>query len=1610
MGQRPRHGPDGRPAACARGTVESALSSSSFSHHRRRDPGPTVCVGSAALLLAWWCLLSSAEAASRKGGRTLLSSNIVDSIFMAGKGTDGWTVQGSQRESGVQRVEGPVARESDMAIEVADVGAQVWYFTSPSHFAGDKTAAYNGKISFGLYHKQRPPASSSHDQKLGRVGVGSADVILEAQCGHEFYLSGVLRAREVPTEYSFSLAEDAGWIDSRTGNAPLRKDMLGLLAHLYAVKIRGFFYRGPETVRLYDVSISPAAQGTVSGRDLFPCCSSKHAGEMDVCNRAKDTDLTPQGLRFDCKGSFKPVVKIRTIFPRFARRSGGALVTVVGENFGMTGSNTILRVNGRRARKCRYPTTEFIAANAPPPAVEIVAHCKDGEWQFGEDGVDCGGSDCPLCILPITPAHCLNGILDEALGETHFGITPDNMGATHDCGGPCVQPEHCCDNTWQETEAAINCGGSDCFPCEMPSMPVGTAVEREVLSSGAMSARGCFCFVKMQNLTIECPPNNASAFTASVPARVPTENLLHITEELQEGPPHDYDDMIGSLVNTSSCDSVAFLDEQEVIVHDDVYTGKYLVITGGPGAGQVAKILAYDRGTRMTSLAPWHRGDEQRNAQIDTQGFVHYQVGAAVVEEGGSGYRDGIWEIPVKYFKHNSTIRPNAVIPQGAWGTFKVETATGRIMSVDIVNAGRFESEFVTGNGQRFVHLLVEDIKCTSPCAGAGAKIRVDFSSNEIVPPTMQSTYIIVNEDTLQSPRGNRLGNVVPRPGIAQHETLICELEDGEGKDLKFDVQSEDGGETAVSSCYNEYSRGFEYGAHDNVWSLQFGIRQGEQVKEITITAIDIDKRTADMYVTGTILGACNEGTQGCFGVVGSHLPDRGRKAAGDFTPVFLDPFGATSGFIMKLNKHASPQWATMMDSQSQFGRIDPSSLTIDATGTTTHIYVGGMYVTPSATTVHFWHVNPRTRRPTRIARSEVVDGGGTCNIVACVEGVCSSTLPEKDQLQCANRRGGFVESESCRIARCAYVTGFESQDEVKTDAWLAQISSEGRWIWVKTRMGTSRRGALLIANGVKLATTSLGYESPVSAASSAVYVTFSLELAPHQWPDLTFSLGNVAREFWGLDVDEEDLDVLTVNLPTCDTTTRFAVLAKFSAGGVLWSRGIGPLGPTGGMIDLKTDGTHLFLAGNYDNATAMYASNAPTFETCVFGHPTHTAAPDSQVGKHALVENSGVLPPFTNARCFPFRRMHAHYTLTSFQRTKSQQWDDISGHEMHASVSRGKVEVGHRGPSHGAESIQFFLQGTKNDGMRFPKNSIPAQFTICSISRMPTLSKGTILDSSDIGNWAHGHYGGHPAQSWYGTVNFQTTAGISKDGRNSWEDHFIEKDDWVIMCGQNRETDAVFLANGVNTGISSGGRGGGQLTVNDGLIAPLRGHTDWELIEIAIWDTWLSRYDVEAIMMYYQDLLRTGSKAVAQRALVTGGIRNLFVAKYSLEGQLLWHREAVGGNLTTSAMALSQRDLARGGIDRSLRAKGLLDQDEVEEHWVYITGHISGEFAPADFGVTKYPTDCSAPHTLGEYLTLRHPGAGVGGGRSDDGIHHSPCSGQAEFLKSRLYSIISVA
>lgn len=101
--------------------------------------------------------------------------------------------------------------------------------------------------------------------------------------------------------------------------------------------------------------------------------------------------------------------------------------------------------------------------------------CSDGEKNGAETDIDCGGSDCPKCVIGkvcrseadcaygtctggiCRGEHCANGVMDE----NEEGV---------DCGGEdcpeCVVEEICNNSRLDDDESDIDCGGPVCDPCD----------------------------------------------------------------------------------------------------------------------------------------------------------------------------------------------------------------------------------------------------------------------------------------------------------------------------------------------------------------------------------------------------------------------------------------------------------------------------------------------------------------------------------------------------------------------------------------------------------------------------------------------------------------------------------------------------------------------------------------------------------------------------------------------------------------------------------------------------------------------------------------------------------------------------------------------------------------------------------------------------------------------------------------------------------------------------------------------------------------------------------------------------------------------------------------
>jgi hypothetical protein len=70
---------------------------------------------------------------------------------------------------------------------------------------------------------------------------------------------------------------------------------------------------------------------------------------------------------FYCEGSLRQTIKVTRVYPRFARRTGGASITVEGQNFGLSGSEPIVRIGGRKCETTRFAASSHTTVDREHP-------------------------------------------------------------------------------------------------------------------------------------------------------------------------------------------------------------------------------------------------------------------------------------------------------------------------------------------------------------------------------------------------------------------------------------------------------------------------------------------------------------------------------------------------------------------------------------------------------------------------------------------------------------------------------------------------------------------------------------------------------------------------------------------------------------------------------------------------------------------------------------------------------------------------------------------------------------------------------------------------------------------------------------------------------------------------------------------------------------------------------------------------------------------------------------------------------------------------------------------------------------------------------------------
>ena len=177
-------------------------------------------------------------------------------------------------------------------------------------------------------------------------------------------------------------------------------------------------------------------------------------------------------------------------------------------------------------------------------------------------------------------------------------------------------------------------------------------------------------------------------------------------------------------------------------------------------------------------------------------------------------------------------------------------------------------------------------------------------------------------------------------------------------------------------------------------------------------------------------------------------------------------------------------------------------------------------------------------------------------------------------------------------------------------------------------------------------------------------------------------------------------------------------------------------------------------------------------------------------------------------------------------------------------------------GKGNGSIAANFtYLTGTIASSITWPSNSIPATYTICSLTRYTGGAVGVskrILQGKTL-NWLHGHSGG-----MRGVVQY-ASASSPYYVWNTLQNNIGTTNNWLVMCGKNiGGYPTNILADGASVGTASGGVGGDVLTINGATSTTY--NSNFAFSQLLIWNQALNDADMLTASNMLTSYLLTGS------------------------------------------------------------------------------------------------------------------------------------------------------
>ncbi|KAK3278551.1 hypothetical protein CYMTET_13530 [Cymbomonas tetramitiformis] len=170
-------------------------------------------------------------------------------------------------------------------------------------------------------------------------------------------------------------------------------------------------------------------------------------------------------------------------------------------------------------------------------------------------------------------------------------------------------------------------------------------------------------------------------------------------------------------------------------------------------------------------------------------------------------------------------------------------------------------------------------------------------------------------------------------------------------------------------------------------------------------------------------------------------------------------------------------------------------------------------------------------------------------------------------------------------------------------------------------------------------------------------------------------------------------------------------------------------------------------------------------------------------------------------------------------------QWPDTTGNYVGV-VTSGSV-------AYTSDPIISSIGGSTATQFSFG-SVIPAEGTICSLTRYTGNSKGRILDHQSM-NWLHAHWGGRA-----GVVHY-----------NRWQTSYNSNFGtfaWTPMCGQSGSSPLINLDGQYIGNNQYGSWNAGVLLINR------RERSDFEVSEVIIWSRLLSQSEMDSAMDYLRN------------------------------------------------------------------------------------------------------------------------------------------------------------